>query len=142
MQQQQMEQQKQIADQQQQLMKQIADEKLAFEAEQNELDRKKDILVAQINSMKYAQDNDVNTNATPDSSEIGKFNADYTKMLSEIDNKQKELNMRKEQSLKDSTVKSEELRLKEKEIDAKERVELLKAQTALKNPVSGEKKKK
>ena len=142
MQQQQMEQQKQIADQQQQLMKQIADEKLAFEAEQNELDRKKDIVVAQINSMKYAQDNDVNTNATPDSLEIGKFNADYTKMLSEIDNKQKELNMKKEQALKDSTVKSEELRLKEKEIDAKERVELLKAQTALKNPVSGEKKKK
>ena len=72
MQQQQMEQQKQIADQQAQLQKQIADQKLAFEAEQNDLDRRKDIMIAQISSMKYAQNNDVNTNATPDSLEIGR----------------------------------------------------------------------
>lgn len=142
MQQQQMEQQKQIAEQQAQLQKQLADEKLAFEAEQNELDRKKDIMVAQIGSMKYAQDTDVNTNATPDALEIGRFNQDYTKMLAEIDSKQKDLNLRKEQSMREGDIKSQELKLKEKEIDSKERVELLKAQTALKNPVSGEKKKK
>jgi hypothetical protein len=142
MQQQQIEQQKQIADQQQQLEKQIADQKLAFEAEQNELDRKKDIMVAQIGAMKYAQDTDVNTNATPDALEIGRFNQDYTKMLAEIDSKQKDLNIRREQSIRDGDIKSQELKLKEKAIDSKERVELLKAQTALKNPVSGEKKKK
>lgn len=142
MQQQQIEQQKQIAEQQQQLQKQIADQKLAFEAEQNDLDRKKDIMIAQINSMRYAQNTDVNTNETPDSLEIDKFNADYTKMMADIDSKQKDLNMRKEQTMMDGDIKSQELRLKEKEIDSKERIETIKAQTALKNPVSGEKKKK
>jgi hypothetical protein len=92
--------------------------------------------------MKYAQDTDVNTNATPDALEIGRFNQDYTKMLAEIDSKQKDLNIRREQSIRDGDIKSQELKLKEKAIDSKERVELLKAQTALKNPVSGEKKKK
>jgi hypothetical protein len=142
MQQQQMEQQKQIAEQQQQLQKQISDEKIAFEAEQNDLDRKKDIMIAQISAMRYAQNTDVNTNETPDALEIDKFNSDYTRMLADIDSKQKDLNLRKEQSMMDGDIKSQELRLKEKEIDSKERIETIKAQTALKNPVSGEKKKK
>lgn len=133
--------QQELAQQQMELQKQIADQKLAFEAEQNDLERKKDIVVAQINSMKYAKDTDVNANATPDSLEIGKFNSDYTKMMAEIDAKQKDLNMRKEQSIRDADIKQQELALKEKEINSKERIEQMKAQTALKNPVSGEKKK-
>jgi len=142
MQQQQIEQQKQIAEQQQALQKQIADQKIAFEAEQNDLDRKKDIMIAQISAMRYAQNTDVNTNETPDALEIDKFNSDYTRMLADIDSKQKDLNLRKDQSMMDGDIKSQELRLKEKEIDSKERIETIKAQTALRNPVSGEKKKK
>jgi len=142
MQQQQMEQQKQIADQQAQLQKQIADQKLAFEAEQNDLDRKKDVIVAQINATRFAKDNDINQNQVPDALEVGKFNTDYTRMLKELDFKQQDLNQRKQKQNSEASIKQEELRLKEKEIDTNKEIEEMKARTALKNPVSGEKKKK
>ncbi len=142
MQQQQMDQQKQIADQQAQLQKQIADQKLAFESEQNDLERKKDVIVAQINATRSAKDNDLNQNQIPDALEIGKFNTDYTRMIKELDFKQQDLNQRKEKSNSEANIKKEELRLKEKEIDTKREIETMKAQTALKNPVSGEKNKK
>jgi hypothetical protein len=142
MQQQQMDQQKQIADQQAQLQKQIADQKLAFESEQNDLERKKDVIVAQINATRSAKDNDLNQNQIPDALEIGKFNTDYTRMIKELDFKQQDLNQRKEKSNSEANIKKEELRLKEKEIDTKREIEEMKSRTALKNPVSGEKKKK
>ena len=141
MQQQQMEQQKQIAEQQQALQKQMADQKIAFDTEQRDLDRKKDLMVAQINAARYAQDNDINDNQVPDALEVGRFNTDYTRMMKELDMRQQDLNQKKERSLSESDIKKEELRLKEKEIDAKKEIEQMKAQTALKNPVSGEKKK-
>ena len=142
MQQQQMEQQKQIADQQAQLQKQIADQKLAFESEQNDLDRKKDVIVAQINATRFAKDNDINQNQVPDALEVGKFNTDYTRMLKELDFKQQDLNQRKQKQSSEASIKQEELRLREKEIDTNKEIEEMKARTALKNPVSGEKKKK
>ena len=141
MQQQQMEQQKQIADQQAQLQKQIADEKIAFDTEQRDLDRKKDIAVAQIRSLSSAKNQDVNMNTVPDTLEIGKFNQDYTKIMEELDIKQSELNQKRTQSERDYSIKQEELRLKNKEIESREKIEQMKSQTAMKNPVAGEKKK-
>lgn len=141
MQQQQIDQQKQIAEQQQQLQKQIADQKLQFEAEQNDLERKKDIVVAQISAMKYNKNDDMDNNNIPDVLEMGKFNQDYTRMIKELDMKQQDLNQRKNEFQTTTDIKNEELRLKEKEINTKKEIEEMKARTALKNPVSGEKKK-
>jgi hypothetical protein len=80
-------------------------------------------------------------NTIPDTLEIGKFNQDYVKIMEELDIKQSELNQKRTQSERDYAIKQQEMKLKEKEINSREKIESMKANTALKNPVSGEKKK-
>jgi len=134
---QQIEQQKQqqlqeIEQQRFQLQQQLVKEEQAFKAKENALDRKKDIMIAQINALKFAKDNDVNTNNVPDALEIEKFNAEYARSM-------QELNQQKTNALNDYNVKLKELDLKEEEIRSKERIAKDKNKTMLKNKVAGEK---
>lgn len=103
-----------------------------FEAKENALDRQKDIMIAQISSLKFADNMDSNSNQVPDQLEIEKFNADYAKQV-------EELRQNKENALREYNIKLKDLSLKEEQIRSKERIENKKAQVALKNKVVGEK---
>jgi len=129
-QQQQMQQQQQIAEQQQQTMKQIADDKLAFEKEEANLNRERDILVARI---KAGLDN-------PTPADSQETNNKYSAMLGDLDIRGRELEERRSVSENQKSLKLKELELKAREIEAKREADIIKSQTALKNPVSGEKK--
>lgn len=71
---------------------------------------------------------DVNQNSIPDATEVQKLNLESEKAIREGSIKQQEVDVKKDAN-----------KLKEKEIESKERIEKLKAQTALKNKVAGEK---
>ena len=129
-QQQQMQQQQQIAEQQQQTMKQIADDKLAFEKEEANLNRERDIVVARI---KAGLDN-------PTPADSQETNNKYSAMLGDLDIRGRELEERRSVSENQKSLKLKELELKAREIEAKREADIIKSQTALKNPVSGEKK--
>lgn len=129
-QQQQMQQQQQIAEQQQQTMKQIADDKLAFEKEEANLNRERDIVVARI---KAGLDN-------PNPADSQEMNNKYSAMLGDLDIRGRELEERRSVSENQKSLKLKELELKAREIEAKREADIIKSQTALKNPVSGEKK--
>jgi seryl-tRNA synthetase len=129
-QQQQMQQQQQIAEQQQQTMKQIADDKLAFEKEEANLNRERDVLVARI---KAGLDN-------PTPADSQETNNKYSAMLGDLDIRGRELEERRSVLENQKSLKLKELELKAREIEAKREADIIKSQTALKNPVSGEKK--
>ena len=143
-QQQQIEQQKlqqaqQIEEQRRQLELEKEQRKMQFDAQQKELDRKKDLLIAQIGANKFAKDQDINKDNIPDSYQIAQFDADYQKMFADVTNQQLKLQNEKEKYNNDYDIKKEELRLKESEIASKERIEKIKSDTVLKNKVQGEK---
>jgi hypothetical protein len=132
-QQQEAEQQKMVQDMEQQKLMAEAKEKeeaRIFEAEQKQLDRENEIRKTVINTMGF--DEDIQGNAVNDIVSQGEL---YLKELeserrNEVDNKKIET---------DRSLKEQELQVKNKEIESKERIEKLKARTALKNKVAGEK---
>jgi len=131
------EQQQAQADQQmqQQTMMQAAEEAdkaRAFEADQNDKDRETKIRTAVISSMGF--DQDIQGNEVNDMVAYGKLSLD------ELEAERKN-NIENRKITQESADKAADRQLKEKEIASKERIEKLKAKTALKNPVSGEKKK-
>ena len=130
MQQQQMEQQQKIAEQQQQTMKQIADDKLAYDREQADLNRERDVLVARIK----AGLEDSTTEAAIQG------NNEYSAMLGDLDIRSRELEQRRSISDNEKSIKLKELEIKARDIEARREADIIKSQTALKNPVSGEKK--
>jgi len=118
---------------QQQQMQAQAQEKAAereFTADQNERDRQADIRRAVISSMGF--DEDIQGNDVNDMVAYG--NLTLKQMEAERKN-----NLENRKLNQETTEKQKDRNLKEKEIDSKERIEKLKAKTALKNPVSGEK---
>ena len=102
----------------------------AFEAEQNQLDRENKIQVASLKTAGF--DTDTADNGIIDVIEQSKLQLEQSR----------DANAQIQESNKlshDSTEKAKDRALKEKEIQSKERIEKLKAKTALKNKVSGEK---
>lgn len=106
--------------------------KLELEKYKAELDAEVKLKVAEINSFKFVENQDVDGNSIPDQLEIEKFKLD-------ADTKMRELELKADELSRKLSVEEEKNRLKEKEIESKERIEELKAKTALKNKVSGEK---
>ncbi len=80
------EQQNAMTMQQQQIeaAQQAADEARMFEAEQNELDRANERYTAEIKTLGFAKDNDINENNIPDPLEVSKFNAELGKNSEDI----------------------------------------------------------
>ena len=101
-----------------------------FEASENQLDRENDIEVAAIKVMSF--DSDTMDNGVIDSVEEGKAAIERSKVASDTMNKQLDRNSAIVEGDKNRQLKREELR-------SKENIEKLKAKTALKNKVSGEK---
>lgn len=122
--------QQQMAQEAQAAAQQEKNEERAFTAEQNQLDRENDIQIAALKTAGF--DTDTADNGVIDVLEQSKLQIEQSK----------EANKQMQESNKlshESNEKSKDRSLKEKEIQSKERIEKLKAKTALKNKVSGEK---
>ena len=132
--QQQQSQQQQVQQQmQQQTLEAQAQEKAAdrqFQAEQNQLDRENKIREAVIKATSF----DTDTNDSGDLEAIKYGELSLKQMDSDRKHQQEASKLQH-----DSIEKGKDRALKEKEIASKERIEKLKAQTALKNKVTGEK---
>lgn len=105
------------------------DKDRAHESRENDLDRKAEIQKAVISSMGF--DTDTADSGSIEVVEQGKLFLEQQKLQQDSSTKEKELRHEKEENEKDRQLKRQELKSKEK-------IE----KTKLKNPVSGEKKKK
>jgi hypothetical protein len=118
-------------------------DKLDNENINKQLDREKDILVAEIRALGFAKDPDVNENQIPDVVEQSKVNLAYMKEAGAKASKEKELKSKQEIENKKLKLKKEELASKERLQKQKDKAALerekLKSKTALKNKVVGEK---
>jgi hypothetical protein len=131
------EQEQQAAQQQQEMQQQqIEAQRLEteaarmFEAEQNYLDRQNKLQVEALKTMGY--DTDTADNDQIDVIGQAKIMLEQTKVTNDIAMKQYEIKSNSSDKEKDRSLKREEIK-------SKERIEKLKAETALKNKVAGEK---
>lgn len=136
---------------------QLEYDKLDRDDVNKQLDRESDLMKAELTAMSKAQDNDVNKNGIPDVNETAKLNLDAIKHSGDIAIKQQELNSKirnenfknnlesRKISLEQQRLQLEDKKLmndrdlKLKEIVSKEKIENLRAKTAIKNHVVGEK---
>lgn len=151
-----------------QQMQQLEMEKIASEKEEKELDRmlkqyeidqnnETKITLAEIDTYRFQQDLDQNNNGIPDPMEIAaqglkEREADSKAYMNQTEQyrKDRELNVKKEMEQKKNDLEKRKLALEEKKIEAASKLqkqkddaamarEKLKAKTAIKNKVSGEK---
>jgi hypothetical protein len=142
--------QQEMAQQQIQAQKEIAEQKLNLDKYKIDSDNQTRIRVAEINAFKFVEDQDLDNNGIPDQLEVGKLAIEELKANSDAFDKQnmarlKQREIESKDSIEKSKVKLEERKLdeakklqKQKDDAAMER-EKLKAKTALKNKVTGEK---
>lgn len=115
--QQKVQQQQQLQQQQLQVQQQIAKEQQAFDADQAELDRANDRYIAEIKSLGYAKDTDLNQDGVPDALEVQKFNAQIGQHSEDIlFQKQKEANAAKHANKK-LQLEQERIALDKKTLD-------------------------
>jgi hypothetical protein len=127
------EQQIQSAEAQQQKQLEFEFAKMDHESMENEKDRQNRIDIELIKK----QENPVGN--VPNDLEIGKQSLEEAKAVEQFNNDKERLNIDTEKARNEQSNKERELDLKEKEIASRERIENLKAKTALKNKVAGEK---
>jgi hypothetical protein len=142
-QQQQIQQQQEIDQQKIQTQRELAQAKMEFDAEQNALDRETELQKAYIASFSRQMDNttDEDGNGIADLLEYERFalEADAQTHAISADKSKEQLEKQKLMTQKEMQVK--ELTFKQKELEAKERMNRDNNRTALKNKVTGEKKK-
>ena len=107
--------------------------KMDHESMENEKDRQNKIDLELIKKQEGPVGN------VPNDLEIGKQGLEEAKAINQFENDKEKLNIESQKARDEQSNKEREFALKEKEIDSKERIEKLKAKTALKNKVSGEK---
>lgn len=112
------------------------EERMRFEAEQDlewrkiQLENQTKLLIAELN-------NDEPTGATSLDADV--LYKDYEKMMADKEVKSREISRKEKKDIMDTKLKQQELALKNKEIESRERIAERQAQVALKNKVSGEK---
>jgi len=104
-QQQEVAQQQEIAQQQIQAEKELQEDQQAHEKELKELEMDTKIRVAEIQSFAFQQDQDVNNNNIPDQLEVAKFEADKEFRRKELEIKEKELTIKRNQTKQKNTSK-------------------------------------
>lgn len=110
----------------------IEQDRLALEKYKADLAAQTALHVAYINSFRGKEDQDIDANAIPDQLELEKFRSEHLVKLEELSQKAKDLES-------NISLKERDLDIKEEAIRSKERIENLKAKTALKNKTAGEK---
>lgn len=161
--QEQMMQQQQEAEQaNQQQIQEMEMMKLEFEAEEKELDRELEqykidsdnstkITIAEINAYRFQEDLDTNNDGIPDPTQIADQALKERQLFSQEYDKQQERNIKEKELQKKQEIEKKKMELEEKKLKHAEKLqamkdaaalkrEKLKARTAIKNPVSGEKK--
>lgn len=138
--------------------------KMDIEQQERELDRQLEqykidqdnytrIRTAEINAFRFQEDQDMNQNQIPDQLEIGKLAVEELRTSSEIFNKNQELELKKKDVETKQRLEQQKIELEKKKLEIQERIqkqkdkaamerEKLKAKTAIKNPVAGESRKK
>lgn len=98
----------------------------------------KDIYIAEIKAMGYAKDTDINTDNIPDALQVNQFLHEQNISAQDQLLKSEELAQKKQKLNDDASARQQEMSLRREEMKSKERIEKMK----LRNPVSGENKKK
>lgn len=107
-------------------------EKLNREDNNKQLDRENKIYIETIKAMGFAQDADVNDNMVPDVLEQSKLALQQQKQSYDIIQKDKELAHKQLSEDKKNQLEREKLQIQKEAIKSKEKIEELKAKTALK----------
>jgi hypothetical protein len=107
-------------------------EKLNREDNNKQLDRENKIYIETIKAMGFAQDTDVNDNMVPDVLEQGKLALEQQKQSYDIIQKDRELAHKQITEDKKNQLEREKLQIQKEAIKSKEKIEELKAKTALK----------
>ena len=141
--QQMVEQQLQKESEKQHLDRMLEYDKLEREDVNKQLDREKDILIAEIRALGFSKEPDVNQNMIPDVVEQSKLAFEQVKASGDKALKESDIRSKKEIEEKKIKLKKEELESKERMQKQKDKADMererLKSKTALKNKVSGEK---
>jgi hypothetical protein len=94
----------------------------AFEAEENEKDRVKDMYIAEVKAVGFAKDNDVDNSGFNDALEVAKFNQTNDKNYTDMINKQTEAQRKEAFDDKKISVERQKLVDKQNERITKERM--------------------
>lgn len=109
----------------------------AYEANENQLDRDVKVRTAVIQSMGF--DQDIQDNGVNDMIEYGKLTLSEMEARTKAENEKAKIDNDKKKIESETQSKEKDRELKKEEIRSKERIEKLKAKTALRNKVVGEK---
>ena len=96
----------------QQQMQQAAEQ---FEAEQNQLDREADILIAQIRALGMSKEPDTNSNSTFDVTEVAKMGLENQKISNDLSLNQQKIAADQNKHMQDYQLKQQELSIKRQE---------------------------
>jgi hypothetical protein len=129
--QQQQQQAQEMQQQQIESQQKLAQEAQAFEANENQLDREMQLQKATIQAVGFDTEKDRDGNGIADVIETGEDMLAHSKLQADKENNSRG-------RLHESSEKEKDRALKREEIKSKEGIEALKAKTALKNKVSGE----
>jgi len=124
-------QQQEMQQQQIESQQKLAQEAQAFEANENQLDREMQLEKATIQAVGFDTEKDRDNNGIADVVETGEDMIAHSKLQADKENNSRS-------RLHDSSEKEKDRNLKREELKSKEGIEALKAKTALKNKVSGE----
>lgn len=129
----------QMQAQQQQFLDEQERKQMENENYWKEREIEKEIIVAQIRALGFAKDGDVNSDNVPDPLQVQEFLRQQGLDINDQLLAEREYGLKAQQQAAENGFRQQELSLKRAEIEAKERIEKLKARTALRNKVSGEK---
>lgn len=105
----------------------------AFEAEQNDLDRKADMYVAEVKSLSFNENNDLNANSIADSLEVERINLEVGKNYQAILDGQSERQFKKQESQSKAELERQKLETKKAELASKEKMNREKLKVDLAN---------
>lgn len=125
--------------QQQQLETQLqaqaeeAEKQRMFEAEENEKDRAKEMYIAEVRALGFAQDTDIDESGIPDALEVARFNMESQKNYTDIINRQTEQQQKMQNENNKMTLERQKLMDKQNERLSKERIKEKEIQRDLMN---------
>lgn len=89
----------------------------AFEAEQNQLDRQKDIFIAQVKAAGFAQESDMNGNQIPDALEVQRFNAELGQNSQDMLFKERQESNKLIESQRKSQIERDKMKLQKEQME-------------------------
>lgn len=124
---------KQLASQQQE-----AEAKRIFEAEEKQKDRIKDMYVADVRSLGFSNESDVDNSGVNDILEVERFNLEQRKSYADIINTELQNKSREKETKSKMDIEKEKVNIKKQELQSKERIKAMEIQRDLANQKNDE----